>query len=251
MRFEDFSGFVTIYLFLNHVYSLSYVLSRLNRLNHLNNIKKLKILGTCIHYVSQYNYLGILLDNEMTLFPLFKNIKKRVNNKMFALRKIRKYLTEIASVLVYKQTIMPIFDYAGFLLISLNNGDKNELQIVQNDALRYCKNVQKLDKVSIPKIHGSVRLLSLEQRRQKQLLNLMFIHAKKGKSRSVTNVNTRSQTKYVFKTETKMGKKYQRSPFYLGTRLWDALDKTTQDIPCKYSFKRKIDTLYTKYCPLI
>ena len=48
-----------------------------------------------------------------------------------------------------------------------------------------------------------------------------------------------------------MGKKYQRSSFYLGTRLWDALDKTTQDIPCKYAFKRKIDTLYKKYCPLI
>ena len=132
-------------------------MSSRNRLNRLNNIKKLKILGTCIQYVSQYNYVGILLDSEMTLFPLFKNIKKRVNNKMFTLRKIRKYLTENASVLVYKQTIMPIFDYAGFLLISLNNGDKNELQIVQNDALCYCKNVQKLDKVSIPKIHDSVR----------------------------------------------------------------------------------------------
>ena len=61
-----------------------------------------------------------------------------------------------------------------------------------------------LDKVSIPKIHNSVRLLSLEQRRQKQLLIVMIIHTKKGKSRSVTNINTRSQTKNVFKTETKI-----------------------------------------------
>ena len=161
------------------------------------------------------------------------------------MRKIRKYLTEDAFILVYKRTIMLIFHYVDFLLISLNNSEKYELQIVQNDALRFCKRLQMLGKISIPKIHDSVGLLSLEQQRQKQLLCIMLIHAKKGKSCSLTNVNTRSQTKYVFKTETKMGKKYQKSPFYLGTILWDSLDKTTQDIPCK------LYILYKKYCPLI
>ena len=79
---------------------------------------------------------------------------------------------------------------------------------------------------SIPKIHVSICVLSLEQRRQKQLLNIMFIHAKKGESRLVTNVNKRSQTKYIFKTDTKMGRKYQKSSFFLGTRLWNRLDKS-------------------------
>ena len=114
-------------------------------------------------------------------------------------------------------------------MISLNNGDKSDFQIIQYDALRFCKNIQLLDKISIPKIHDDVGLLSLEQRRQKQLLSLMFNQACKGKSRIITNVNTRRQTQYVFKTATKLGRKYQRSPFYLGTRLWDGLDKTTQD----------------------
>ena len=122
---------------------------------------------------------------------------------------------------------------------------------MQNDALRFCKKLQMLDKISIPKIHDSVGLLSLEQRRQKQLLSKLFNQAKNGKSRSVTHVNTRGQTKYVFKSETQMGKKYRKSPFYLGTILWDSLDKSTQDLTCKYIFKKKIDTLYKKYCPLI
>ena len=78
------------------------------------------------------------------------------------LRKIRKYLTEEAGTMVYKQTILPIFDYGGFLLISLNSSDKYELQVVQNDALRFCKNIHMLDKISIPKIHDSVRLLRLD-----------------------------------------------------------------------------------------
>ena len=227
------------------------ITSTRNRLYALNNVIKFKILGNDVQYVTQYNYLGLLLDNEMTLQPLLKNIKKRVNNKLFSLRKLRKYLTEAVAILVYKQTILPIFDYAGFLLISLSNGDKGDLQVMQNDALRFCKGIQMLDKVSIAKIHDSIGLLSLEQRRQKQLLNIMFIQSKKGKSRDVTNVNTRRQAKYVFRVETKMGKKYQKSPYFLGTRLWDALEKTTQDLPCKYAFKKYIDSLYKRYNPLI
>ena len=37
---------------------------------------------------------------------------------MFYLRKIRKYLNEKAAVSIYKQSILPIVDYAGFLLLS-------------------------------------------------------------------------------------------------------------------------------------
>ena len=93
--------------------------------------------------------------------------------------------------MVYKQTILPILDYAGFLLISLNNNDKHDLQIMQNDALRFCKGLQLLDNVAIKTLHDSISLLSLEQRRKKQLLNIMFNHARKGIARDVTNVNTR------------------------------------------------------------
>ena len=115
----------------------------------------------------------------------------------------------------------------------------------------FVKKNRMLDKVSIPKIHDSISLLSLEQRRQKQLLIIMHGQALKGNSRVVTNVNTRRQVKYVFKTENKMGRKYQHSQFFLGTRLWDFLAKKKQDLPCRYAFKKKISTLYKKYNPLL
>ena len=139
------------------------------------------------------------------------------------------------------------------ILISLNDGDKYDLQVMQNDSLRYCKDIGMLDKVSIAKIHDSVHvsLLSLEQRRQKQLLNIMFIQASNGKARAITNINTRSQNKYVFKVPTKVGHKYQKSSYFLGKRLWESLDKTTQDLPCRYAFKKHIDSLYKKYNPLL
>ena len=70
----------------------------------------------------------------MNLTPLVRNIKKRVSNRKFQLRKVRKYMNEHAAILVYKQTIMPIFDYAGHLLISTCDGVKHDLQVMQNDA---------------------------------------------------------------------------------------------------------------------
>ena len=106
------------------------------------------------------------------------------------------------AILVYKQTILPIFDYAVFLLlISVTNGIKHDLQAMQNDAIRFCKGINLLDRVSIPVLHNSIKLLSLEQRRQKQLLKIVYIQAQKNRSRAITNVNTRSQTKYVFQTD--------------------------------------------------
>ena len=45
-----------------------------------------------IQYVKQFTYLGIILDNTMSLRPLHCNIRKKVNDKIFLLRKIRRYI---------------------------------------------------------------------------------------------------------------------------------------------------------------
>ena len=48
-----------------------------------------------------------------------------------------------------------------------------------------------------------------------------------------------------------MERKYQKSPYVLGTRLWDIMDKESQDLPCKFAFKKKVDSMYKKYSPLL
>ena len=40
---------------------------------------------------------------------------------------------------IYEQTILPIFDYSGFLLLSLTKGQQFDLQPMQNDVLRFAK----------------------------------------------------------------------------------------------------------------
>ena len=83
------------------------ILGSRNRLAKLKNLKSFEIQNQKLKYVKKYNYLGIILDSEMSLTPLCKTIEKRIINKVFMLRKMGSYLTYKASVQIYKQVILP------------------------------------------------------------------------------------------------------------------------------------------------
>ena len=101
----------------------------------LDNPTQFEIGTNTIEFVHDYVYLGVTFDDVMSLGPLMKHVKKRFSNKIFMLCKIRKFQTFDAAVLVYKQIILPILDYAGFMLIACRKEDKNDLQVLQNDIL--------------------------------------------------------------------------------------------------------------------
>ena len=133
------------------------------------------------------------------------------------------------------------------MLLAVAVDDRKDLQIMQNDALRFCYNVRLNDCVNIVDLHTRAKLSSLEQRRIRQLLRLQFLLYKKDTDSLVTRANTRSQQKYVFKVDAKIGKKYKRSPYYIGTRLWDKLSKDCQESDNIFVFKNKISRLYKCY----
>ena len=104
---------------LNESKTQAMILGSRSKLSKILDPEPLLIYGKKIKFVKQYNYLGIILDSELTLLPLYKNIEKRVIDKVFMLKKLRKYLTYKSSIQIYKQTIMPIFDYAGFIVTGM------------------------------------------------------------------------------------------------------------------------------------
>ena len=67
------------------------------------------------------------------------------------------------AISIYKQTILPLFDYAGFLLISCNKKDRNDLSVIQNNYLRISYNVRLLDRFSLNEMHRMANLVGLEQ----------------------------------------------------------------------------------------
>ena len=203
--------------------------------------------GCEIGFVKQHLYLGIMIDSIMSLTPLTKDIKKRISNKIFMLRKIRKFLTFEAAVAVYKQTILPIIDYAGFLLISCKKGDRNDFQKLQNDILRICNISRLSDRVSIVDLYSRCKIISLEQRMRKQLLWLMYILSKDIEFLKVPNRVTRNAEKVTFKVHVKITPVYERSPYFVGTKLWNDLTKHVQESPDIYAFKKEIDRMNRVY----
>ena len=190
-------------------------------------------------YVKQYNYLGIILDAEMSLTPLCKNVEKRVIDKVFVIRKRRRYITYHAALQIYKQLVLPIFYYAGFLLISCTKNKKHDFQVIQNDVLRFCNNNRREDRVLLNEMHKNANLVSFEQRRCVQILSLMYKLSKNENNRKIGSRNTRQQDKYIIKTDTKVGTKYANSPYHKGTNLWNILTRETQFSENIFIFKNK------------
>ena len=85
----------------------------------------------------------------MNLRPLFVHVKKDVYVKIFSLLKFRFFLTEHAAIMLYKHTILPFLEYAGFMLTACSIENRRDLQICQNNALRIFTRTQLNDGVRI------------------------------------------------------------------------------------------------------
>ena len=144
---------------------------------------------------------------------------------------------------------MPIIDYPGFALLSCNRDKKYDLQIIQNDVLRFCENKRLEDKIPIEQLHKRSNLINLEQRRVNQVLVIMYKLSRIPVNIVVPNRATRLHEKRVFRIDSKIGTKYSNSPFYKGAKLWDQLSKAEQEIDNIHDFKnciRKKNSIFMK-----
>ena len=178
---------------------------------------------------------------------LLSDVKKSVLNKLFTLRKLRRYITEKCAITIYKQTILPVFDYVNFLLVSCNKSDQHDLQIIQNDALRTCYNVRRRDKMSIVNMHAKAKLLSLQQRRNIQLLGLMYTHKSNPANLRTFTRNTRGADRDTFHVERFQNCKYRNSPYFIGAELWKSIPLELTRSPTLFQFKCEMKKLYKKY----
>ena len=217
-----------------------------SKLSKINYDVRLSVRNTTLDFVKKFLYLGVYLDSEMTLQSLISHVKKIVTSKVKTLYRIRRYITTKCAISIYKQTILPLFDYAGFLLISCNKKDRGDLQIIQNNCLRMCYNVRLLDRLSLIELHREANLVSLEQRRHIQLLCLMYIYKKFVNVERVFARNTRQGCRYNFRLDNHQSTKYKNSPYFKGTVLWDRLPDTTIALGSLLEFKREIRKCF---CP--
>ena len=191
----------------------------------------------------QYNYLGVLLDEYMTLSQNFNVIYKKYSYKIFLFSKIRKYMNVSTRILVYKQTTLPLVEYVSFVLCLNSARDSVKLQRLQNRCLRLCQDVYRPTDMSTVRLHEMARINMLNSRRDVQLLNVMFSLKKSNRYKKDSACVTRNVDRYVFDTDIVHKDIYANSPYYKGVSLWNSLKVNIQNILDKVKFKNCIKRL--------
>ena len=96
-------------------------------------------------------------------------------------------------------------------------------------------------------MHNRAHLLSLEQRRQKQLLHLMFIHKQRHNDARVYERQTRAAGTYTFTRERYNCVRYKNSPYYKGALLWDNLPIHVRTCETLLDFKKRLNSIFKTY----
>ena len=94
------------------------------------------INNTVLQRTQAYTYLGIKLDEQLSLETHANLVVKKVSQKVFQMTKIRPLLTKKAALLVYKNMILPILEYGDIFLHSASQKIRKKLQTLQNKALK-------------------------------------------------------------------------------------------------------------------
>ena len=204
------------------------------------------VLTTCTQY------LGVILDNVLSLEHMVGKAVGNTNYRHVMLRKMRGRMSRPTATLVYKQTMLPVLDYCGFLYNGITEIQHKRLQMVQNRCLRTCLKTRR--EYHVVDLHRDTGTDYLCVRYDMQLLLLIYKYVYGSKHDAIGmglefqrpsaggRVMRSSGTGLLkFPTSKLMG--YRKSPLYRGIALWNALPKECRLAESKDSFRAKTKTV--------
>ena len=181
------------------------------------------VQGNKISTVHQYEYLGILLDDKLSMNNYLDSMWKKANSKLGILSKIRHFISEKTAVRIYKTMIRPHLDYIDFVVESGSADHIRRLDDLQKKAIRrieYCINVENRQDKKV--LQGKYKIDDLVLRRKRNLVKI--IHTLSADRENLKTVSTvrelRSMTKVKMKNDFTSKTKVFNSPFYRGIWLW-------------------------------
>ena len=210
-------------------------------------LPELSIDGTPLQRVQTYTYLGMKLDEQLSLETHANSVIKKVANKLYQLTKIRYLVSKKAALLIYKNMILPLMEYGDIFLHSASQKIRKKLQVLQNKALRCALAKDKYTKSD--DLHKEGKILKLKNRRHIHILLHMFQLAqmpdfKLWKAHQPTGVRTRSSKKKLISLRKPKNEKYKKSITYQGPKLWNALPGHLQKIESYHEFKTQVKKLF-------
>lgn len=206
----------------------------------------ININGDVIDYVSEIKYLGVYLDPQLSFSSHIDYLCKKLGKKIGFFNRIASCLSQWSKMLIYNTIILPHFNYCSSLLISCTKNDIDRLQIQQNKAMRIILNCNKytpigdmLQTLGWLTIWESIKranlilIYKIEHRQLPEYMNKFLV-----KRLNFHNYNIRSKQNY--NTDTVKLTSLQKSLFFEGVRLFNALPEEIKVSPNLNVFKREV-----------
>ena len=67
-----------------------------------------------IMFVHRYCYLGCVINDELSIINEYKAVYRKAERKVYMLGKLRFFVDKNTALLIYKQAVLPYFDYGVF-----------------------------------------------------------------------------------------------------------------------------------------
>ena len=152
------------------------------------------------------------------------------NCKLRHLRNLKKYMDRELSLLMFRQMILPTFEYCDFVLESGPEGLVQELQTVQNHCLRYCLGIADPRLITRVALHVTCKCKWLHDRRRINLLCLMYKHSRNADNLIIPTRVLRSYVQMKIKLQRPKSQLYRDSPLHRGAALWDKVLPPDQEL---------------------
>lgn len=207
---------------------------------------EVKIGQQIIERVEQIKYLGVLIDNRITMESQIDSIIKKASSKINFLYRLKKKLTFETKKIVYNSIILPHFDFCSTLYIGCKNEQMNTLQVLQNRAMRIILDCEFGTHTEF--MLNALKWMSINQRYKYNTLIYVFkiknglapqyLANKLEYNGNFHNRNTRNRQELRLPNlKTELARK---SIFYNGIKMFNELPSEIRRQTELYSFKRMV-----------
>jgi hypothetical protein len=155
-------------VFINVSKSSAIIFARAGR--RFIQLRPVTLFGEPIEWVATTHYLGVTLDQRLTWSPHINQVGRRTAQRMGLLSPVLNRRSELSirnGVLLYKQLIRPLMDYACPVWRSATHTHVRRLQVLQSKCLRlvtgapwYLSNRQIHEDLGVPQSADHVRALT-------------------------------------------------------------------------------------------
>lgn len=206
------------------------------RLGMVSRSLNLVYNGTQISSTTEYKYLGVLLDQSLSLSSHFNKIYKSASNKLYFLNLLKASVTRDAILKIYTGIILPGLLFSSPLLLKMNNAQLKKLQSLDARA-------NKITSCPVPAIRKEIDKRSCMLVKKCILSDTCELFSRYFKVNNHRK-NTRNSGFMVIQPAVRL--EFAKRGFYcLGASLYNSLPLESRKCICLGNFKKLINIYFT------